>query len=81
MDLKSLLSSLKDVAGSPWALIGYIVVIGAWVVRSYVLARPQRRAREILQLYTNNPPAGKLCESLTLPPSRFGFLKKLRQYR
>ncbi len=70
MDLKSLLSSLKDVAGSPWALIGYIVVIGAWVVRSYLLARPQRRAREILQLYSSDAQRTKALEELvgSAPP-------------
>jgi hypothetical protein len=64
MDLKTLLSSLRDVAGSPWALIGYIVVVGAWVVRSYVLARPQRRAREILQLYSSDAQRTKALEEL-----------------
>ena len=70
MDLKSLLSSLKDVAGSPWALIGYVVVVAAWVVRSYVLARPQRRAREILQLYSSDTQRTKALEELmgSAPP-------------
>jgi hypothetical protein len=53
MDLKSLLSSLKDVAGSRWALIGDIAVIGAWVVRTYVLAQkpcgPSSRSGAVLR--------------------------------
>jgi hypothetical protein len=70
MDINRLLSSLKDVASSPWALIGYVVVVGAWVVRTYLLAKPQRRAREILQLYSADAQRTKALEELmgSAPP-------------
>jgi hypothetical protein len=70
MDLNRLLSSLKDVASSSWALIGYVVVVGAWVVRTYLLAKPQRRAREILQLYSADAQRTKALEELmgSAPP-------------
>jgi hypothetical protein len=70
MDINRLLYSLKDVAASPWALIGYVVVVGAWVVRTYLLARPQRRAREILQLYSADAQRTRALEELmgSAPP-------------
>jgi hypothetical protein len=70
MDINRLLSSLKDVAGSPWALIGYVVVVGAWVVRTYLLAKPQREAREILRLYSADTQRTRALEELmgSAPP-------------
>ena len=51
MEIAQFLKSLKDVGSSPLALIGYVVVIGAWVTRAVLLMRPQVEAKNILQMY------------------------------
>ena len=51
MELTSFLNGLKHVSGSPLALVGYVVVAGAWTLRTWLLVRPQRQARKILGLF------------------------------
>jgi hypothetical protein len=51
VDLTSFFYGLKQVSASPLALVGYVVVVGAWTLRTWLLVRPQRQARRILGLF------------------------------
>jgi hypothetical protein len=54
MTTASFLSALKDVATSAYALAGYVVVVIGWVVRGWLVRRPQTKAIAILEQYRDD---------------------------
>ena len=48
----TLVSGLKDAATSPLAFIAYLVLVTAWVVRTWLIVRPQRQAERIVAQYS-----------------------------
>jgi|SRR5229473_6428060 len=72
MDIKSFLQSLREVASSWQALIGYVIVVAAWTIRGWLVYRPQKQARYILATYENDSERSVALRSLlgTEPPKR-----------
>jgi hypothetical protein len=54
MNTADLFAGLKTASTSPLALSAYAMVIAAWLVRTWLLLRPQRKAETILALYTDD---------------------------
>lgn len=71
MSASEFLVALKDVSTSGYALCGYIVLLTAWVVRSWVSIHPRAKATSILKSYKTDKERTVALTALlgTAPPN------------
>jgi hypothetical protein len=70
MDIPDFLNALKDVATSPYAFVGYALVVCVWIMREWFVSQPQKKAAVILKQYTKDEDRTNALRELvgTAPP-------------
>jgi len=63
---------LWQTASSPLALVGYIVILAAWVLKNYLLKKPKQQLQNILTNYKDEDAKNKALKILlgNDPPKR-----------
>lgn len=66
------LEYLSQTASSPLALVGYIVVVVAWVLKTYLAKKPKQQLQNILKNYKDENERNKALKALLgdTPPQK-----------
>jgi hypothetical protein len=69
--IEAFLKAIPQAAQSPLALVAYVMVVAAWVLRAWLKSRPASDALKILKLYEGDSDRTKALEKLVgvRPPS------------
>jgi hypothetical protein len=70
MDIPDFLNALKDVATSPYAFVGYALVVCVWITREWFVSQPQKKVAVILKQYKKDEDRTNALRELigTAPP-------------